>query len=183
VHRTFERFGLALAGQGRSAITDELAHLLNEEESAEERDLEELLGRASDAYLALCSQPALSVALNSGEALFEVPFSVRPASSQLILRGTFDCLVMRRDSGVTVLELKTGKPAPEHRQQLEIYLMAARALFPGRAVDGPYANIETRTGLPGPRTRASASTASADQQHRALWFHRSSVSHATQWGP
>ena len=36
----------------------------------------------------------------------------------MILRGTFDCLVQRRDGGITVLELKTGKPAPEHEQQL-----------------------------------------------------------------
>ena len=54
----------------------------------------------------------------------------------MILRGTFDCLVQRRDGGMTVLELKTGKPAPEHEQQLSMYLTAARALFPGTAVEG-----------------------------------------------
>ena len=78
----------------------------------------------------------VSQALESGEALFEVPFSVREASSPVILRGTFDCLIRRRDGGVTVLELKTGKPAPEHDQQLEIYLTAARAMFPGTPVEG-----------------------------------------------
>ena len=31
-------------------------------------------------------------------------------------RGTFDCLVRRPDGGVTVLELKTGKPMPEHER-------------------------------------------------------------------
>ena len=54
----------------------------------------------------------------------------------MILRGTFDCLVQRRDGGITVLELKTGKPAPEHEQQLEMYLTAARAMFPGTPVEG-----------------------------------------------
>ena len=65
-----------------------------------------------------------------------MPFSVRLASSQTILRGTFDCLIQRRDGGMTVLELKTGKPAPEHDQQLETYLAAARAMFPGTQVEG-----------------------------------------------
>jgi hypothetical protein len=37
---------------------------------------------------------------------------------------------------VTVLELKTGRPAPEHERQLAIYLTAARALFPGTPVEG-----------------------------------------------
>ena len=74
--------------------------------------------------------------LKSGEPLFEVPFSVRAAGAQTILRGTFDCLVRRSDGVVTVLELKTGKPLPEHREQLDIYLAAARALFPGTAVEG-----------------------------------------------
>ena len=44
--------------------------------------------------------------------------------------------VRRRDGGVTILELKTGKPLPEHQEQLDIYLTAARALFPGAAVEG-----------------------------------------------
>jgi len=99
-------------------------------------DVDELFRRARDAYLALCAEPMLSEALAAGEALFEVPFSVRPAASQSILRGTFDCLVRRRDSGLTVLELKTGRAAPEHEQQLSAYLIAARALFPGASIDG-----------------------------------------------
>jgi hypothetical protein len=82
-------------------------------------------------------------ALQSGEAIFEVPFSVRPASSQMILRGTFDCLVRRGDGGIAILELKTGRPAPEHDQQLSLYLTAARALFPGTPVEGKlvYADV------------------------------------------
>ena len=137
VHRLFERSGIALAGEGER-ITGELALLLKDEESVEAGDTEGLLGQARDAYLALCAQPILSNELEAGEALFEVPFSLRPAASPTILRGTFDCLVRRRDGGVTVLELKTGAraPEPEHEQQLAAYLTAARALFPGKAVDG-----------------------------------------------
>ena len=52
--------------------------------------------------------------------------------------------------GVTVLELKTGKPVPEHEQQLEMYLTAARAMFPGTPVEGKLiyarqANLDDRS--------------------------------------
>ena len=119
-------------------IADELARLIRDDETVEAGDVEQVFSQARSAYLALCGQRTLSQALESGDALFEVPFSVRPASSQMILRGTFDCLIQRRDGGMTVLELKTGKPAPEHEQQLEMYLIAARAMFPGTPVEGKF---------------------------------------------
>lgn len=137
VHRLFERFGMALAGAtDTSAIDEALARLIRDDETVEAGDVEQLFGQARRAYIALCAQQTLSQALDAGDALFEVPFSVRPAASQMILRGTFDCLIQRRDGGVIVLELKTGKPAPEHDQQLQIYLTAARAMFPGTPVEG-----------------------------------------------
>ena len=132
VHRLFERHGTSVAGD----ITEELRRVLREEELVEADDIEQLLARARDSYLGLRGQPELCDLLKSGEALFEVPFSVRAAGARTILRGTFDCLVRRSDGVVTVLELKTGKPLPEHREQLDIYLAAARALFPGTAVEG-----------------------------------------------
>jgi ATP-dependent exoDNAse (exonuclease V) beta subunit len=137
VHRLFERFGTSLAGDAHAQpIADELARLIRDEETVEAGDVEQVFSQARSAYLALCGQRTLSQALESGNALFEVPFSVRPGSSQTILRGTFDCLIRRSDGGMTVLELKTGKPAPEHEQQLEMYLTAARAMFPGTPVEG-----------------------------------------------
>jgi ATP-dependent helicase/nuclease subunit A len=150
VHRLFERFGTSLAGDAPSqAIADELPRLIRDEETVEAGDVDQVFNQARSAYLALCGQRALSQALDSGEALYEVPFSVRPASSHMILRGTFDCLIQRRDGGLTVLELKTGKPAPEHNQQLEMYLTAARAMFPGTPVEGKLvyarqANLDNR---------------------------------------
>ena len=137
VHRLFERFGTSLSGNAAAGdVGDELARLIRDEEAVEAGDVEQIFDRARRAYLALCAHQAIAQALESGDALFEVPFSVRPASSQMILRGTFDCLVLRRDGGITVLELKTGKPATEHGEQLEVYLTAARAMFPGKAVEG-----------------------------------------------
>ncbi|HEV3214374.1 MAG TPA: UvrD-helicase domain-containing protein [Vicinamibacterales bacterium] len=134
VHRLFERHGAALASI--DVITGELERLVRDDELVEADDIEQLLAEARASYVALCAQPALAGVLKAGEPLFEVPFSVRAAHAKAILRGTFDCLVRRRDGGVTILELKTGKPLPEHQEQLDIYLTAARALFPGTAVEG-----------------------------------------------
>ena len=53
-----------------------------------------------------------------------------------VLRGRIDLLVVRDDGSVVVVEFKTGRRRPEHERQLEIYVGAARALFPGRAVEG-----------------------------------------------
>jgi RecB family exonuclease len=135
VHRLFERHSITLASEPH-LITDELLRLLRDEEAADVDDLDALLLRARESYLALSGQPVLKAALAGGDALFEVPFSVRPANAQTILRGTFDCLVRQPDGRVIVLELKTGKPMPEHDEQLSMYLSAARALFPGAAVEG-----------------------------------------------
>jgi ATP-dependent helicase/nuclease subunit A len=147
VHRLFERFGTSLSRDGHDeTITDELGRLIRDEEIVEAGDVEPLFEQARRAYLALCRDQVLLHALESGEALFEVPFSVRAASSQLILRGTFDCLIQRRDGGMTIVELKTGKPAPEHDQQLEVYLTAARAMFPGTAVEGKLVYARERSG-------------------------------------
>jgi hypothetical protein len=125
-----------LATASTELLAEELRRLVTDEETAEAGDLAEVFRQATASYVALCGHPELSAAFDAGEPLFEVPFSVRPADSQTIFRGTFDCLVRRRDGGVTVLELKTGNPTPEHDQQLSAYLMAARALFPGTLVEG-----------------------------------------------
>ena len=80
VHRLFERFGTSLAGDSDAQpIADELARLIRDEETVEAGDVEQVFSQARSAYLALCGQRTLSQALESGDALFEVPFSVRPA--------------------------------------------------------------------------------------------------------
>jgi ATP-dependent helicase/nuclease subunit A len=72
--------------------------------------------------------------LGSGERLHEVPFALR-RDGEIVL-GTIDTLVRHGDA-VTVVELKTGRRAPEHAAQLALYVEAARALFPPPArVDG-----------------------------------------------
>ena len=51
------------------------------------------------------------------------------------MQGTIDSLVVTGDR-VTVVEFKTGRPTSRHRQQLEVYLEAGRALYPERVVTG-----------------------------------------------
>jgi ATP-dependent exoDNAse (exonuclease V) beta subunit len=83
----------------------------------------------------LRQHPGLAGLVASGRPLYEVPFSLRvdPAT---IVRGSIDCLIRLDEEPVVVVELKTGARRPEHEAQLAIYVDAARALFPGRAVEG-----------------------------------------------
>ena len=81
--------------------------------------------------------------LLGGDRLWEVPFALRepagrsPAEARTVIRrGAIDCLARGPDGRITVLEFKTGRPRPEHRRQLDVYVRAARALFPDAAVDG-----------------------------------------------
>ncbi len=95
----------------------------------------------------------VSELLASGARSYEVPFSLRmpPApgvpptpAAGVVLRGSIDCLVTQEDGSVVVVEFKTGRPRASHRRQLDIYLAAARALFPGAPVSGRliYGSVE-----------------------------------------
>jgi ATP-dependent helicase/nuclease subunit A len=74
--------------------------------------------------------------VRTSQCLFEVPFSHRvSAEGTAIVRGVIDCVAVA-PGAVTVLEFKTGEPKPSHASQLAAYVAAARALFPGTAVEG-----------------------------------------------
>jgi ATP-dependent helicase/nuclease subunit A len=83
---------------------------------------EAIRGRADVAVL--CAQ---------GQALYEVPFTLRDAT--VLLRGTIDCVIVTPNR-VTVLEFETGQPAPWHQAQLDICVRAATHLWPGTQVEG-----------------------------------------------
>jgi hypothetical protein len=60
---------------------------------------------------------------------------------ELRLRGSLDTLILvdppEADTPrAIVLEFKTGAPVPQHQLQLNQYVAAARALLPGRTVEG-----------------------------------------------
>src|SRR5438105_2231891 len=64
--------------------------------------------------------------------------SHRPGASATVgrlVRGTVDCLIETASDRFTLLELKTGRPRPEHRTQLEVYVQAMRQAFPAVTVD------------------------------------------------
>jgi RecB family exonuclease len=58
------------------------------------------------------------------------------ADRGVVVRGVIDCLIRKCDGSVTVLEFKTGSPRELDRIQLELYVRAARSMFPDVPVDG-----------------------------------------------
>ncbi|HVC18658.1 MAG TPA: UvrD-helicase domain-containing protein [Vicinamibacterales bacterium] len=105
----------------------------------EERvDLEEpgaVVDRAVATFEAIRTRPDVAGPAAAGRVFDEVPFSLR-VGPLLLVRGAIDRLVYGPGHAVTVLEFKTGRPRPEHRAQLELYLAAIRALWPDAAVEG-----------------------------------------------
>jgi len=105
---------------------------------------------AAKLYHALRTSTPLRELLTKGQVFREVPFSFRRpqpnTQSVRIVRGTIDSLVVFEDR-VVVVDYKTGTPGaagaagtastarPEHRRQVELYLEAARELFPDRPVE------------------------------------------------
>jgi ATP-dependent helicase/nuclease subunit A len=136
VHRLFQT---ASRGPIVDAHLDRLAaSLLRPEERAVSEHADAIVCKAADAWRALVVRDEVVALLASGDVLAEVPFSLRieEDGSPLILRGTIDGLAIADDGSVTVVEFKTGQPRAFHQKQLDLYLRAARALFPGRTVEG-----------------------------------------------
>jgi RecB family exonuclease len=152
VHRLFELQGRdSVDASAPETLSERLKTLIRDEEVVETDDLDAALRQAVEAYLQLRADPEVESSLRAGDAWFEVPFSVRPAGAATVLRGTFDCLIRTRDGRVRLLEFKTGRPSLRHKEQLAIYLSAARALFPETAVEGMlvYACGRNQTGQKG----------------------------------
>jgi ATP-dependent exoDNAse (exonuclease V) beta subunit len=113
----------------------------------------EIIQQVIEIFTGMREQPDVRAVLGAGESLYEVPFSLRvdrtaadarwpgivtaePKSADVVVRGVIDCLVQRPDDSVVVVDFKTGAPTLPDRAQLQIYLAAARGLFPGRPVHG-----------------------------------------------
>jgi ATP-dependent helicase/nuclease subunit A len=153
VHRLLQSWDGAHGESDR----DQFVHarnLLRPEERAALPDIELTVRTAAAMAERITAREDVRSLLGGGQRLYEVPFSLRatapppaaeadpqtpnrpPTAGSLILRGTIDCLVVREDGSVLVLEIKTGAPRPSHQQQLDVYLAAARALFPAVPVTG-----------------------------------------------
>ena len=145
VHRLFQ-FGLAPQS---GSLEDETAHaltLLAPEERATLQDAEATAAAAVGAWRSMRTRDDVSALLASGNPAYEVPFSMlRPgvaasdgvvARGSEVLRGAIDCLIRTPDGSVIVVEFKSGTARAVHQRQLDLYIEAARALFPGANVSG-----------------------------------------------
>ncbi len=81
----------------------------------------------------------LAEVLASGTVHHEVPFSMKVEDGEAgvvtVVRGAIDALVVD-GARVTVVEIKTGAPAAWHEAQVDMYVRAATAMFPGSDVRG-----------------------------------------------
>ena len=111
--------------------------LLTSSERALAHDRETVVRRAAEAWVRLRRRPEVAAYLRADEVYSEIPFSmpIEDSGGVAFLRGTIDCLVLSGET-LTVLEFKTGRPQKTHEDQLALYVRAARALFPGRTIDG-----------------------------------------------
>jgi ATP-dependent helicase/nuclease subunit A len=132
-HRLFQR--QLPADAGPETLSREAERLLN---AADRVDLAEpalLIKEAVGVYQRLRDGDLMNL-LASGTSLYEVPFSyVPPDRPGECIRGVIDCVVVSPDGRVTVVELKTGSPRPEHRAQAELYGRAVAAAFGTPNVD------------------------------------------------
>jgi len=139
VHRMFQA---EVRGDRQAGELAELARgfVLPEEEWTV-REAPGMCDRAARIFAGMWSQPGLQSALDGAECRSEVPFSlavagVKPRARRRVLRGVIDCLAIRPDGHVVVLDFKTGTPREADRRQLGAYLDAVRSMFPGAAVEG-----------------------------------------------
>ena len=142
VHRLFQRLDGSRGAVEEPDFADARA-LLAPAERALIVDVDGTVQAAVDLWRKMRLREDVASLMASGRRLYEVPFSMRlpPAATGVdsspeivVLRGTIDCLVVGPDGTVVVVEFKTGRPRVSHQQQLDIYVDAARLLFPGASV-------------------------------------------------
>ncbi len=138
VHRLFQH-AESRDVEDPAADGSRAAALLTAEERATLVDAGATIAAAANLWRQIRARADVAALLSGGRRLYEVPFSViTPPSgdaARVVLRGTIDCLVIRDDGTVVVIEFKTGRPRQAHVRQIGIYEEAARAMFPGARVE------------------------------------------------
>jgi ATP-dependent helicase/nuclease subunit A len=136
IHRLFECPLLPDASE--EAHLSYARQLLRPEERAALENADSTVRTAVATWRALQQREDVGDLLSAGCRQHEVPFSMQTVSdgTPVVLRGTIDCLIHRDDGSIVVVEFKTGRRRPSHQQQLDVYVAAVRAIFPGRVVEG-----------------------------------------------
>jgi len=136
VHRLFQAASRGVAGD--RDLNTLAASLLRPEERASSPNLDAVVAQAAEIWTAVSARDEVVRLLSSADVMAEVPFSLRIDDNgrPIILRGTIDGVAISERGAVTVVEFKTGQPRASHQEQLDLYVRAARELFPGREVEG-----------------------------------------------
>ncbi len=138
VHRALEAGWLTRSADHTDAAS--LSRLLRDDERAALEDMPTLVKDAIATLARLRGRPEMTALFDEASSSIvwrrhEVPFSMRRDDGSIV-RGTIDCVLKRVTGQIEVLEFKTGRPSSGHQAQLDVYLAAARALFPGTRVEG-----------------------------------------------
>ncbi|MFL6278639.1 MAG: UvrD-helicase domain-containing protein [Vicinamibacterales bacterium] len=137
VHRLFQARGTSPGADATAEVTFART-LLRPDECAEVEDVDAVVDDAVAAWRSLSGRADVPALLSEGRVMYEVPFSMmmRRGNDPVLLRGTIDCVVQKDDGSFVIVEFKTGRPSPSHQRQLDVYLEAAAALYPGARIVG-----------------------------------------------
>jgi hypothetical protein len=131
VHRLMQRLGF-MGDRPKDEVARQALAALRSGEAAGLDHPAAFASRVADLYFSLCGHPLVQRYYGAPDLLHEVPFTA--LEDGVIVRGSLDCLVRTTADDLIVLEFKTGRPRPEHRAQVDVYVRVAARLFPGARV-------------------------------------------------
>ncbi|MCX6539004.1 MAG: UvrD-helicase domain-containing protein [Acidobacteria bacterium] len=143
VHRLFQ-FGVN--DSDPDVVKARARTLLDEDERHDAEDPDGLVEQAVSVYRRMRSRSDIAAILGGATCFYEVPVSLRmDGAPARIVRGVIDCLACAPSGEVVVIDFKTGVPRETDRRQLDVYVEAARGLFPDAPVRGVlvYPSLET----------------------------------------
>jgi hypothetical protein len=82
------------------------------------------------------------IKLSRGDERIPKPIDVKQGNFVFKLYAAIDCIVREADGKLHIIDLKTGKSAPDRRQGL-VYLLACQYLYPDRDAIASFYNLET----------------------------------------
>ena len=134
VHRLFQ---CGVDACDRDGVVARARMLLDHDERHDVEDPDGLVEQAVSVYRSMRSRLEIAAIVDGSACLYEVPVSLTTGSAPAhIVRGVIDCLACTQSGEVVVIDFKTGAPRETDRRQLDIYVEAARGLFPDAPVRG-----------------------------------------------